>query len=114
MGTFIEFACEDEELDFNTSTKCQPNCPDDVRSVYYAYRQYKYFMELTFANVYQVKKLRVFINIQWDFELEEYPIKWSGHLVFNLKQRESQFNYCIIFDFSSNIMFVIKRLFYII
>ena len=46
-----------------------------------------------------------------DSELEEYSIKWSGHLVFNLKQRESQFNYNITLDFLSNIIIVIKRLF---
>ena len=114
LVTFIEFACEDEELDFYTSKNCQPNSLDDVRSVYHACRHYKYYMELTFANVYQVKKLRVFFNIHSDFELEEYSIKWSGNLVFNLKHRESQFNYYITFDFSSHIMFVIKRLFYII
>ena len=42
LVTYIEFACEDEEFDFYTSTKCQPDCPDDVRSVYHAYRHYKY------------------------------------------------------------------------
>ena len=114
LAPYIEFACEDEELDINTCTKCHPDCPNDVRSVYHAYRHYKYYMELTFANVYQIKRLRVFFNIHMDFELEEYSIKWSGHLVFNLKHIESQFNYYITFDFSSHIMFVIKRLFYII
>ena len=109
LATYIEFACKDEELDINTCTKCHP---DDVRSVYHAYRHYKYYMELTFANVYQIKRL--FFNIHTDFELEEYSIKWSGHLVFNLNHRESQFNYCLTFDFSSHIMLVIKRLFYII
>ena len=82
MVTYIEFACEDEELDFNTSTKCQPDCPDDVRSVYHAYSQDKYYMELKFANVYQVKKLRVIFNIHRDFELGEYSIKWSEHFSF--------------------------------
>ena len=48
-------------------------------------------MEFTFANVYQVKKLRVFFNIHRDFELEEYSIKCTGHLVFNLKHREVNF-----------------------
>ena len=43
LVTYIEFAWEDEKLDFYyTSTKCQPDCPDDVRSVYHAYRHYKW------------------------------------------------------------------------
>ena len=68
-------------------------------------KHYKYFMELTFANVYQVKKLRVFFNIHRDFELVEYSIKWSGHLAFNLKHRENQFNYYITFDFHQILYF---------
>ena len=32
LVTYIEFACEDKVLDFNKSTKCQPDCRDDVRS----------------------------------------------------------------------------------
>ena len=31
---YIEFACQDEEFDFYTRTKCWPDCPDDVRSVF--------------------------------------------------------------------------------
>ena len=68
------------------------------------------------VNLFQIHR-QIFCligNIHRDFELEEYSIKWSGHLVFNLKHRESQLNYYITFDFSSHIMFVIKRLFYII
>ena len=34
LATYIEFACEDEELDINTSKKCHPGCLYDVRSVY--------------------------------------------------------------------------------
>ena len=64
-------------FDFYTSKTYkynQPDCPDDVRSVYHAYRYYKYLMELVFENVYQIKKLRVFFNKHRDFQLEEYSI----------------------------------------
>ena len=114
LVNYIEFACEDEELNFNITSKCQADCPNDVRSVYHAYRHYKYLIELTFANLYHVKKLRVFFNVHRDFVLEEYSIKWNGYLIFNLQHIESQFNYYITFDFSSNLMFVIKKQFYII
>ena len=42
LVNFIEFAGEDEDLYYSTSNKWPPNFPDDVRSIYYAYRHYKY------------------------------------------------------------------------
>ena len=46
LASYIEFACEYEEFDFYKSTKCQPDCPDDVRYVYHSYRHYKYYMAI--------------------------------------------------------------------
>ena len=48
-----------------------------------------------------------------DFDFEEYFIKWNGHLVFNIKHRESDFNYYLTMDFSANRL-LIKKAFYII
>ena len=47
--SFIEFAGDDEDLYYSTTNKCPSNCPDDVRLVYHAYKQYKYLLELTFV-----------------------------------------------------------------
>ena len=110
---FIEFDGEDEELNYNNTTKCPPNCPDDVRSVYHAYRHYKYLLELTFVKNLQVKILRVFFKIHQDFDLEEYLVKWNGELVFNIKHLSSAFNYYTTLDFSANYL-IIKKSFYII
>ena len=38
LVNFIEFAGDDEELNYNITNKCPQNCPDDVRSVYHDYR----------------------------------------------------------------------------
>jgi hypothetical protein len=65
------------------------------------------------VNFLQVKILRVFFEIHQDFDLEEYFIKWNGHLVFNIKHRESDFNYYLTMDFSANRL-LIKKAFYII
>jgi len=113
LVTYKEFECDDDFFNYNTLSKCQPNCPDDVRSVYHAYRHYKYLLELTYVNLLQVKILRVFFEIHQDFDLEEYFIKWNGHLVFNIKHRESDFNYYLTMDFSANRL-LIKKAFYII
>ena len=110
---FIEFAGDDEDLYYSTSNKCLPDCPDDVRSVYHAYRNYKYLLELTFVKNLQLKILRVFFKIHQDFDLEEYVVKWSGELVFNIRHLTSQFNYYVTLDFSANYL-IIKKSFYII
>ena len=49
LVNFIEFAGDDEELNYSITNKCPSNCPDDVRSVFHAYRHYKYLLELTFV-----------------------------------------------------------------
>ncbi len=113
MLTYKEFECDYDFFNNNTLSKCQPNCLDDVRSVYHAYRHYKYLLELTYVNLFQVKILRVFFEIHQDFHLEEYFIKWNGHLVFNIKHRESDFNNFLTMDFSTNRLFI-KKSFYII
>ena len=110
---FIEFAGNDEDLYYTPTNKCPPNCPDDVRSVYHAYRHYKYLLELTFVKNLQVKILRVFFKIHQDFDLEEYHVKWSGELIFNIKHISSDFNYYVTLDFSANYL-IIKKSFYII
>ena len=113
LVNFIEFAGEDEDLHYNTINKCPSNCPDDVRSVYHAYRHYKYLLELTFVKNLQVKILRVFFKIHQDFDLEEYLVKWNGELIFNIKHLSSAFNYYTTLDFSANYL-IIKKSFYII
>ena len=105
--TFIEFAGDDEDLYVSTTNKCPPDCPDDVRSVYHAYRHYKYLLELTFVKSLQVKILRIFFKIHQDL------VKWSGKLIFNIKHISSAFNYYVTMDFSANYL-VIKKSFYII
>ena len=85
LVNFIEFACDDEDLYYYITNKCPQNCPDDVQSVYHAYRHYKYLLELTFVKSLQVKILRIFFKIPQYFDLEEYVVKWSGELVFNIK-----------------------------
>ena len=113
LVNFIEFAGDSEELNYSPANKCPPNCPDDVRSVFHAYRHYKYLLELTFVKNLQVKIFRVFFKIHQDFDLEEYLVKWSGELVFNIKHLSSAFNYSATLDFSSNYL-IIKKSFYII
>ena len=72
LVNFIEFARDDED---NTTNKCPFNFPDDVRSVYHAYRHYKYLLELTFVEKSTSKILRVFFKIHPDFDLKEYLVK---------------------------------------
>ena len=62
-------------------------------------------------NLLQVKILRVFFEIHQDFDLEEYFIKWNDHLVFNIRHRESDFNYYLTMDFSANRLLIKKALF---
>ena len=38
LVNFMEFACDEEDLYYSITHKCPLNCPDDVRSVYHAYR----------------------------------------------------------------------------
>ena len=113
LVTFIEFECEDGVFNYNITNKCPPDCPNDVRSVYHAYRHYKYSLELTFVKILKVKILRVFFKIHQDFDLEEYVVNWNGELVFNLKHIPSNFNYYLTLDFSANCL-IIKKSFYII
>ena len=113
LVNFIEFAGDDEELNYNITNKCPPNCPDDVRSVYHAYRHYKYLLELTFVKSLQVKILRVFFKIHQDFDSVEYLVKWSRELIFNKKHISNEFNYYVTLDFSANYL-IIKKSFYII
>ena len=46
LVNFIEFAGDDEDLYYNITNKFSPDCTDDVRSIYHAYRHYIHLKEL--------------------------------------------------------------------
>ena len=77
LVTFIEFAGDDENLNFSTTNKCPPDCPNDVRLVYHANRHYKYLLELTIVKSLQVKILRVFFKIH---PVLTYRNMWSNKM----------------------------------
>ena len=72
-------------------------------------------MELTFATLKQVALLRVFLKVYRDFDMEEYSIQANGHIIFNIKHRESGFNYFLTFDLLiSSTHIIIKILMFLI
>ena len=107
LVNFIEFAGDHEDLNFSTTNKYPPDCPDVVRSVYHASRRYKYPLELTFVKSLQVKILRVFFKIHPDFDLQEYGMA-SWFSTSSTSQAIS-----ITLDFSANNL-IKKKSFYII
>ena len=84
--------------------------------MYHAFRHFNYLAELTFVNLNQIVLLRVLMQIQRDFQLEEYLIKLNAQIILNLKHfnYESGFNYFLTFDFSPQKFLFIKNTFFII
>ena len=45
---------------------------------------YKYLVELIFANINEVKSVKVFLNVHDDFEINLCKTEFNGNLVFNI------------------------------
>ena len=74
--------------------------------ILHAFQHYEYLMDFIFANLKQVILLRAFLKV-----MRKYSIKPNVHVFFNIKQRESGFNYFFTFDFSSNHILIGRSMF---
>ena len=58
-------------------------------------------IELIFADINEVKSVKVFLNVHDDFELNLCKTEFNGNLVFNIKNKETRNDYLYTLDFSS-------------